>query len=129
MTMRRPILPNWVLTWLLPLVLGLAAVAVYMFLIVPPKSRPWHRDPPVPPGSAPTERAYTRYLGAIYEAQQKIKNPPPPSSTAAPKSTRVGRKPTPPSPPPPPPDTADDLADPADAAMPGVAPAEEPGAR
>ena len=88
--------------WLLPLLLGLAAVLAYMLLIVPPKERPWYVRPPVAPGTSPTARAYTRYLGIVHEARQKAREPRSPAPAPVP-----GRRASPPPAPAPAPEALD----------------------
>jgi hypothetical protein len=102
--------PRGITTWLAPPLLAAAAMAAYMFLNVPPADRPWSSNPPVPRGSHPSERAYTRYLGAMHEARLQIKDPDrrAAAEAAAAKATkpqkpaepRVGRPQAPKKPPP-----------------------------
>jgi len=117
--------PPGITTWIAPPLLALAAMAAYMLLNVPPGDRPWSSNPPVPRGSHPSERAYTRYLGVMHEARLQLKDPARRAAAEAaeaaktkPAVPRAGRRPEAPKNPPPPIDERDEPLDASNA--PGV---------
>ncbi len=61
----------WVQTWLLPPLLGLMVLWIYIFSIVPIKSRPWYVPPRPKPGKSIIFRSINRSAQAIDEAAIK----------------------------------------------------------
>ncbi|HGG56170.1 MAG TPA: hypothetical protein ENK31_00035 [Nannocystis exedens] len=61
----------WAKTWLLPPLLGFAVLCIYVFSIVPVRSRPWYVPPRPKPGKSIVFRSLNRSAQAIDEATIK----------------------------------------------------------